>query len=413
MPIKKVVICDDDTSRAARWKKTVKTKLPDAEVTALTGIELATFVRALDDEEQRIRSGAPLAADADRTQLKMADEADLVLLDSDLSPQSRDLDRIKNEAERHEVALTLRNGYGDTVARQLRSYTNAGLLVVVNMFWGRLQTRRVFDLTLTQASFAAGDLHLKDAEIEDAGVWLPPSDVKVGAYLPWQRQNIPDLFASFERSRTADLDLSSLVLETLEIDPMKLTARQLDVFDKDPNEITFKDLAFTRLGFKYPDKAHSPEAIDRMARSVARHWLERFVIPAQNVLLDAPHLFERYWRLLEIDPDAISEWTATRNYSWADAKSRPGATALNWKLEPFISRPVYDEELARKAVVALTGEGADSRKSFTAGFAEDVSAFYPLEEIDSFPTDVSGPFSRRWAKQLDGVGYEPSNRLLL
>jgi len=411
--ISNALICDDKVDRAERWRGTVSSRLQGAVVNTLTGGELAELLTELSDAEDDARAGNVPNSDG-RPRIQRVEQAQLLILDSDLSPAPGDRASL-SEVDAH----TLRNGYGDDVARQLRSYTKAPAIVVVNMFWGRHARPKVFDLTLSQNVNAVADLTVTAGELDDDFLWGASEANADSLYRPWQRATIPEVVSTFKRSAeaAASLELDANVFEHLGIDPGFLTPSQLDAFTLAPNELKFRDLADSRLGFKYSGAGdggarHEPTNTRMMAASVLRRWLERSVIPSQTLLLDAPHLAERYWRVLTPDPSDLSVLDHFADQDW-DGEFGPFALALKGSLRPFVNRPVFDAAIARKVAAGYVRVNATSASSFDAAFAEDTSRFRPLDELTQFPSDVSGDFKHRWLEEVAGVGYEPANRLLL
>ncbi len=414
MTISDVLICDDNSSRVEDWKATVEQMLPGAQVETLTGAGLARLLNELSDAEEDAREGRT-ASSAARPNIVRAERADLVILDSDLSPAREDVERI-DASDRDIVTRTLRNGYGDAVARQLRSYTAAPVLMVVNMFWGRHAKQRVFDLTLTQNANAIADITVTARELADKALWGFSAKEDADRFRPWQRPTVHEVVAAFERSSELHIDLDAPVLEMLGIPADRLTASQLDPFTGPPEALTLRQLADSRLGFKYTaagDGAlHEDVNVTAMAHSVLRRWLQRHVIPSQTVLLDAPHLAERYWRAFGTDGDLIGSLDEFTQKGW-EADFGVFQTALQLSLLPFAVRPVFDENRARLAAAERIRSVQNPAASMDAAFAEDTSRFRPLDELRQFPSDVPGDHRYRWLEELDDVGYEPSNRLLL
>lgn len=413
MTINDVLICDDNPARVERWAERVRGRLPGASVDTLTGKGLAELLTELSDAEYEARSGQALTPG--RTRIERAQRADLVILDSDLSPSPNDLANLQKE-ERAAVSSALRNGYGDVVARQLRSYTSVGALVVVNMFWGRHALPRVFDLTLTQNANAFSDLTIRDGELDDATLWgHSPTDGD--RYRPWPRPTVPEVVEAQQRSLLTEIDLDQPLLASLDIPEEMLSASQLDPFTVEPGQLTLRQMANSRLGFKYsatdPGVAHGDEHVLRMGLSVLRRWLERWVIPSQGLLLDAPHLAERYWQaLLSGDTDDVAELDAFSQKDW-DGEFGMFQDSLKTELRPFVGRPVFDERRARSTAARMISGSRSSRRALEAGFSEDTSSFQPLDRLNRFPTDVPGEHIYRWLEEVEGVGYEPVNRLLL
>lgn len=291
------LVCDDHTSRLDRWKKIVEERLGDEwAVKEVGGEQLANMISALGAKEAASREGQDaeeLLAEEEKQQLALLDGADLVLFDSDLTPSIEDSKLIGLDFSR-----TLRNQMGDTVARQIRSFTNAGFIVVVNMFWGHYPGPRVFDLTMMQGWQSHADLHVSEAELEDDALWngvTRDSD----EYHPWVWPALANAHEFVRRSEAAVGDLDEDVLSRLGLDFDRFSPRQSDLFGPDGAK-TFRELTASGLGFRYTTEGarHSDESVRRMAASVLRRWLARTLVAGQNVVTDGPHLLTRLSPLL-------------------------------------------------------------------------------------------------------------------
>lgn len=174
----------------------------------------------------------------------------------------------------------LRNQRGDVIARQVRSFTSARFIVVVNMFWRRHARARTFDLTMQQGADTFADLHIREGEIGDEALWSSRRGDGIG-FDPWGRPVLAGAPAMVDRSIAA-VDLRANVLETLELQSFvdELDPSQFDVFgDADVATATFDDLVeYSPLGFMYPSSiapnaAHGEAARKRVAAAIVRNWL--------------------------------------------------------------------------------------------------------------------------------------------
>lgn len=418
MNIHKVMICDDNSERIKTWEIKVRSALgPEVEVVLITQKNLALLVSALYAREQQIRGGGePLTEDEDRI-LESVDSTDVIILDSDLSPSPEDLATLDSAAERETISQVLRNGYGDAVARQIRSYTDAGLIVVVNMFWSRHSDSKVFDLTMMQDASSFGDINVSAAELGDKALWFG-SEEQNGSYYPWSRPSIDTAYSVVRSSENAVENIDALVFESLGLSASRLLRSQRDLFeDRDAEKSTYDDLCSTRLGFRYGGECtsslsqHTQRAKVRMAASVLRRWLQRIVVPPQNVYADAPHLYLRLWTLMGQEVDNLAAWNRLPNSTWASSASLSAAPALATKLSPFLTNPVFDIDQA----LPIARDTFVSSSSFveSLAFAEDTRSFVGEDHVEAFSSDIPGPSGRRHVQVLEGVGYEPAPRLLL
>lgn len=410
---KLALVCDDRPERADRWKKKLTSHLDrDAwTVQTVTGVDLAALVDALAEREQRSRDvTAPAPAGRRQEMLDQLDTAELVLLDSDLSPSPQELLNYPG-ADPEAVGRSLRNQYGDSIAQQVRTYTEAGFIAVANMFVARDSKPKTFDLTLMQGAYSNADFHVGSEELGEAGLWSgKPS--RSGVYNPWSQPAMATADEWVRRSEAAISDVDALVLPTLRLSSSALSTRQLDIFRTDPELVTFRGLVESRIGFKYPDADHDDQAVVRMAASVTRRWVNRILLPAQETISDAPHLVARFPQLLGDAGAEKDAWDLTVMKTWepVPALKRIEAAVAD-QFRPFTDRTVYDVEKVRELLPKLP---TPSVPALRLCFLEDRSAFVPREDAKQFETDVPGTYVRRFvaAKRHASIAYEPFTRLL-
>lgn len=408
----RVLICDDKPDRVIRWKEAVEGQVGSLgwHVESITSTALAILVKALGAREIASRKNEKAElTEAQAAVLDELDAADLVILDSDLSPDPLDVESLGvDDAE--DVEGTLRNQYGDSIARQVRTYTTAGFIVVVNMFWTKHPSPKVFDLTLTQGVGTFADLHIREGELDDPDLWSASAGTQP-RFNPWSRPLLtlaPDMV---RRSEAAIPDFKTKVLDYLGLSTIEINPSQLDAFaEADP---TFEDLAKSALGFKYDDKVHDSDAVRRMAASVVRRWLARVVVASQDTVCDAPYLLARYPRLLGPDAGNPDAWNATAVKDNRDTIPLPlAAGAEIIELRPFTDRTVYSVARARQLVSLTERSDVDTANLV---FAENASTFVPSRQAAQFEAEVTGSYFRRHLVDLgeDEVANEPFRRLLL
>lgn len=405
----RAMICDDNQQRIAEWTSQVRKHLGDDwEVESVTEKRLAAMVTALSEHEQRVRKGDHARTASEGEALSGLDDAQLVILDSDLSPNEHEFDSL-DPGDAKDVVATLRNQYGDQIARQIRSYTTAGFIVVANMFTTQ-QDDFVFDLTMVQDAGTFADLHIKEAELDDESLWadVPRSQDR---FNPWSRPLLGKDFESVLRSEIAITDIHAKVLETLGLNADEFGTQQLDVFGAvDPTDATFEDLAYSDLGFKYKDPiGHDLESVKRMAASVVRRWLARAVIISQDVLCDAPHLVSRFPEYLGEGAADIAVWNAAADKGAADPLPLAAIHEAT-EVAPFIHRPVFFADRARRGLNDLPQRDTPHLR---AVFAEDAAVFLSRTDAKEFESNVPGPYARRYVVPIDDVAYDPFTRLLL
>jgi hypothetical protein len=418
---RRIVLCDDDSRRVETWAASIRALMsePEWEVTTYTGTELVHVIRSLAARERGSRTGDTAVPEHDHV-LDPIDSADIVMLDSDLQPDPTEVSNTPNGSE---IQDALRNQRGDVIARQVRSFTSAKFVAVVNMYWRRHSRRRTFDLTMQQGADTFADLHLREGELGDASLWLRSDDAAATAasFNPWSRPVLSDAPDVVDRS-IAVVELGAGVIETLELASLldELDPAQFDAFgDVDIETATFNDLVeHSPLGFMYPtsispEAAHDEAARKRVAAAIVRNWLTRSVVAAQDVISDAPHLVARFPQFLGDGIDDPLCWNATaRKSAGAAIDVLPSAAEAELTaVAPFLDRPVFSVSAARRLVPRL----ARTKPAPDLVFAENASIFVPRDDASEYESDLSGTLSRRHALKLEDedAANEPFRRFLL
>lgn len=395
MTAQRVVLCDDDGNRVERWKKAVEEASGVAEhltVTALRPDEFASAYTVLADRQKRARRG-----DFGRDASTPLDDADIVVIDFDLTPAQED--RLEDEE-----VQPLVGSFGDAFAHLVRCHTDAGFTVVANQppFYGP-----TFDLTMIQFSFGLADLNVTDSDLANAGLWLGPG--QEWGYRPWHWPRLIDAGDRLRQIAAKITDVEAPLLSTLGLDEPDVIAQfedeQLEPLGISKSEIEalrafkFVDLVDERCHFgrRTRHERISPANQTMLIAAALSHWLEKLVLPAQNVLVDAPHLAERRPHLV-------------RDGRWEDLTDLNGQAAVvaldGDKLQAattsagWTSRPVWLWPLCPPADYAYETEGE-------MVFCEDTSSFTPVDEAIEYTSSVAGPWTQRWvSKKL----VEPDDR---
>ena len=251
-----------------------------------------------------------------------------------------------------------------------------------------------FDLSHERFANSNADLNVAHNDLGRAELWTGTADGT--KFRPWSWPRLLDMPA-----RRADLesgiDMAASVLETLGLaddDVYKqFDPAQLVLFGDDPKSITFRDsVDFTRRFHRLGKPENTPEAnLAKVAVASVSHWLERIVLPAQNVLVDAPHLAQRRPGLL-IDPDPsawgpLSDLSDSEN-ALAMFQSDKVAGAQVPALSAWLSRPAWLWSRCPHATARAIGKAHV--------FCEDVSSFQLLDDAAEYKSSVPGPFKQRF-----------------
>ncbi len=143
-------------------------------------------------------------------------------------------------------------------------------------------------------------------------------------------------------------------------------------------------------------------------------WLERLVLPGQDILIDAPHLISRYPSLLGGAAEDIGAWNRAAhltNYSELGLTTEI-IERFRVKKDHWLSRPVWfwDELRECEEIKEVKEPWTVERPDWA--FCEDASRFC-REGYREFIADMESPFTRRFASGFKGIDYQPAYRFYL
>lgn len=397
---RQVVICDDDDQRVQDWKARVETQAASTGlvVTALPPNDFAQAVKALNERLTAAKAGdwSPRSDAA-----TVIDNADLLVLDSDLTP---DPSSAGGAAPSKDVQTYLAGEIGSEVARLARAFTTAGAIAVVNQG----AKTRTFDLTMMRTATEPADLYLTEEDLDNAQVW---GSTDTTGYRPWLWPMLDRLSPLVEGVIDAT-DLSASVLDTLGLggrNGLQFTNKQLEALDADSTNIestTLLNLALTAdfgMGLR-PKEKTSDELLKRVGVYGLRRWVERIILPSQNVLVDLPHLLQSNPWLVSERGD-LSAWNNRRSW-WYPAEPEIATRAFNDEASRLLGRNVWNVDQLPPRPRSERLHPSDPV------FCEDTSDFRPSDHASDFVSDIEGPYGARFVSDLDDVDYAPRHRLL-
>lgn len=405
----RLVICDDETRRAEQWA---------ADLTVMDAVKAAFDIEVLDPETFAQAVNALLARqetlrlvqeeESGTTHFEgfddaasVFDRADLLVFDMDLTPLPSALSDLGQE-QADSVRSTLRGMSGETLAYFARCYSTAGYIVVVNQEY---QTP-TFDLTLEKFEDSYADLNVTGVDLTQPSLWTgAPGD----SYRPWHWPRLVDAPEVF-KSRIHLAELNTPILSAMGLAPGTpdvLTAKQVDLFgdaDEELDRVTFHSLVMNpKVGLELKHARPGVEQQRRIAAGAFGRWLDRVLLPAQNLLADAPHLAQRYPGILGDSVEDPSAWQALCDLGSDLSHLKPAPLVAPWA-----DRPIWDLREVRKAAPTVA-PGVNVPELV---FAEDVSRFVPVADAREFESNVAGPYDQRFLAVVPKVGYKPRQRLL-
>lgn len=378
MTKKKIVIFDDDDSTRRQWAENLRA------IPGVTGdFEVRTVGENREFEEaqetlqaRREDARAEREAPISRT---FFDEADILIIDYDL------------------FAL---KETGEEVAYLARCFSECGIIVGVNQF---AKENFTFDLTLQGHRESFADLNLLAEQISNPGLWKTPWK----GFRPWYWPLLPRAVEAFEQ-RTCEVadHLNEKILDFLEI-PEQVQ----EIFPVGALEfISSRDATFRSFveksgqALRWKDVV-SERAKPRIAAARLFKWLERLVLPGQNIVVDAAHLLERYPSLFKFKrktPEHFIDWSNTHKLL------SPEESVMDLdKIRPFrftksawLSRTAWYWPLVSECEEIVEVKDPWARRQPLA-FCEDTSRYVLPDDAEEFVAKVDSPFVRRFVSTRD------------
>jgi hypothetical protein len=394
----RVLVCDDESRRATSLRGRLKSRISgliDIDIVPLSVDAFADAVHSLEDRQRAARDGRG----ANQGDPHPFDDIDVLFVDYDLLK----LDESGGAQS------------GERVCYLARCYSSCGIIVGYNQF----AYHSYFDLTLLGHIRSFADINISMDMAASTGLW---SDSFTG-FRPW---NWPILPLARERmTHLADAianRLSSSILSTLGLDGDELyrlfTTEQLELISPrvDPRTATFESfLRDSPIALRPRDEPWRSDATARIAVARIMKWIERTVLPHQNILVDAPHLISRFPSLIG-PPHTEERWNATCQLAVSaddlgfDADR---VSANRFLADDWISRPTWLwPALATDSSIEEVRDPWAARPDNLV-FCEDVSRFRRRTSAREFRAEVAPEFNRRYVQKLKGVDYMPDVRFLM
>ena len=404
-----VVVCDDDAERVGAWADRIRQVAEAAaafEIQPLAPHTFADAFRGLLERKASARTRqAPPNDQKISDALSLIDVADVLVIDYDLTP---DAGRTPDPVDDPDTLEELIGKTGEEFAYLARCFSTAAAIVVVNQ---KVQ-RRVFDLTLQQFAESFANVNVTARYLESRALWTG-SD---GDFRPWSWPRLVDLPRVVRQTWGLASDLDLPVLKALGLNDDQhlyaFTQPQLDLFGDDPLSATFRDLATqSDYGLNAKDRGADVDdpALQRVAAAAVSRWLEWRVVPGQNVLVDAPHLAQRYPRLLRGDLADLSVWNDAADLSKGDVLDPELVARATIPASAWTSRAVWSLPKIMELGSSLLTRAPNGGSSLV--FCEDTSRFVELDQATEIEIAVPTPYFQRFVEIVDDVDYTPRRRI--
>jgi hypothetical protein len=410
----KVLVFDDETSKAERLRDALNALGVQLDVTAPTGAETEKLFNALYQRREDI--GASKPPDMAPTLL---DEADVLIVDFDL----RDL-------KDHLGFAT-----GEEIAYSARLFSSAKIIVVLNHPNTGLNN---FDLTLQRDREFRADLYVGYEQCLNPGLWTATPGHQ--GFLPWSWLPLTEDIGTFDtcvcqvKANSATNVLTYFGLDAPDTRPSPDLLAYLGL--KRDEDVSFGQLLAKPSVNYVRQKDLSPLLADpdrcaRVTAALLRKWLRRWVVPVQTLLADLPHLATVVpWGLVDYKDrqlwDRLADCgRALQRCNVADLVQTPVAQQAFAHSE-WVGRPTFFLARARAALEAagtlLSAFKASGLPKIA--FAEDLSRFVDLAQAVEYSVTLDGEAQVRSVSAagkvqvagknygLDKVVYTPESLIL-
>lgn len=390
-----VLVYDDERNSASAIQERLEA-FDGLSVTLLE--EPADAVEGLEERRRQARTGVTKSDG-----VNPFDAADVLVVDYDLTGEP---------VEGGSQAET-----GERVAYLARCYSQCRTIVGLNQY----SSRPVFDLTLLGHPGSWADLNISGAEIDNPALW----GTSEAGYQPWWWPNLRAAPAmQLQRAAAVQNNLDSPVLPFVGLgDPVvrsNLSRKQLAWLSpgQSPHEVTFRDsIRKGRLGLKPRDELANEGTMAAVAAARISKWIDRLVVPGQNVLVDVAHLIGRYPSLLssrDLTGLPLRQISSADLISLDSVEAHLAGASLWYPRESWLWPSIVDDM-----------QIAENRDPFgvvpeVGRFCEDVSRFLTPDDSRPFSAEFE-PFSLRYVAPhpsdrslragphgVDSVTYEPA-----
>jgi hypothetical protein len=371
MAKKRVVIFDDEVRTRITWEEKLRNVQGFTDAFEVRRVEDEEFKDAIEVLRNRRRAAR---AKGDCAGESVFDEASILIVDYDL--------------------LELTETTGEEVAYLARCYSRCGTIVGVNQF---AREGFAFDLTLRGHPESFADLNLLADQVFEPGLWCAPWS----GFRPWYWPLLPRAVEALEK-RVKDIadDLNTEILEFLGIPKSVkeiLPLRALEFLGSE--HASFRSFVEKSGNALRPKDKPAPDlGVARVAAARLSKWLERLVLPGQSILVDAPHLLERFPSLFKADsPEELIGWPHTHELIEPGKAVMDVAKLKQFRFEKrnWLSRSAWYWPLVSESekISEVVNPWAPRPE---LAFCEDTSRFADPGKAHEFVAMVDSPFARRF-----------------
>jgi len=303
---------------------------------------------------------------------------------------------------------------GEDVTYLVRCFSRCGLIIGLNQYG-----HNIFDLTLKGHPESYADLNIGSEQLDNPGLWGGGAK----EFRPWHWPKLPAFIESFqERVKDVVTHPDALIFDVLEMkDIAPILPKSVSQFISGrarslPAKMTFRQFVINSgNGLRSRDRTATDEMVGWIGAARVSKWLERLVLPGQDILVDAPHLVSRYPSLLKGNSSDVNNWNRTTNFGSYKSLSLDHSRIeeFRFKKEHWLSRPAWLWEGISSCQRIKEVSEPWKRETTNFVFCEDSSNFHSRKTCTEFVAQLDSPYVRRYILRKDKtVEYAPKERLL-
>lgn len=300
---------------------------------------------------------------------------------------------------------------GENVSYYVRCFSKCRIIIGLNQFG-----TNNFDLSLKGNPESYADLNIGSDQLDNPGLWGGMPD----GFRPWCWPDIPGYLSNLAkkiRDLEGNLDEQIFDFFALPEEIIGILPRSVSEFiGAEPKRTTFREF-LTESGNGLARKDDNIDNMDEDIQALViasriSKWLEQLVLPGQNILIDAPHLVQRYPSLLEGDHSNTETWNKTTTFEKPDEMEmdHEKIEEYRFKKDFWLSRPAWflNGLINCQDIREVTDPW--TREPIEFVFCEDSSSFHRKEECREFLAELESPYIRRYVRIFKGVDYTPRVR---
>ncbi|WP_417479391.1 hypothetical protein [Maricaulis maris] len=313
---------------------------------------------------------------------------------------------------------------GEGIGRIVRCFSDCSLIIVMNQF-----AETDFDLTQRGNISSHADLNINSTLITNPALWGACDDGV--SFCPWHWAPID---YELKRVRACAIELSEAgrdasILELLGFD-LELASRLSDEalgFLAPAAESIEQALATTSTTFLAENSAAAERKdADAMLKSEESQWakvvasrvtkwLDRSVANRRDLVIDLPHLVERYPFLMpETKRQSLEDWNKLSTPEAAEWFKDSIPEQVWFKRHSWLLRPsVWLPRLQANDAFQKQLSTYDFSDAPDFVFQEDASQFAPSDKSKPFKAQLNSPFERRFLQHFTEIKYAPRRRFSL